>query len=114
MMRRRTHEQIVAKVRNFEYHRGYKSGYTDGLKAGYSAEWHDGYNEGARTQNAIDIMHRTVRTHRGVTSIGGLVDTLRVQDKLVEAKNAQIELLSNRVASLRSIIRTLEESDDDE
>lgn len=116
VVRWRTFQAHILKVRSQEYHRGYKSGHVDGVKAGHSAEWHDGYNQGTRTQNGVDILTRTVRMHDGkVTSIRGLLDTLRTYTMIVDAKDQQIELLQNRVASLQGIIRTIEaaEIDDD-
>ena len=86
-------EQYVFKLRSDEYHRG--------------------YNEGARIQNGIDIMTRTVRLHDGrVTSIRGLLNILRDTFGLMKLKDEQIELLQNRVASMQGIIELLTDEGD--
>ena len=111
VMRLRTFEAHVAKWRTNEYGRGYTAGHADGVVAGHSHEWHDGYNEGTRTQNAIDIMTRTVKTDDKVYTIRSLVEHMRGQNRIIVLKDKQIELLQNKVVSLQSIIRILDEPD---
>jgi hypothetical protein len=111
-MRSEKFKSYVFKLRNDEYHRGYKSGHTDGVIAGHSAQWHEGYNQGLRTQNAIDILNKTVSTSQGVMSIRRLVEHLRLYAQMVEAKDAQIALLQNRNASLQGIIEMLDSDDE--
>jgi hypothetical protein len=112
LMKMKTFAAYVMRVRSAEYHRGYNSGYTDGVKAGHSHEWHDGYNQGARQQNGLDILHRTVSFDGKVTTVLGMLDTLRTYARLVEAKDEQIELLYNRIASLVNIIEMLDSDDE--
>jgi hypothetical protein len=67
-----------------------------------------------RTQNAIDIMNRTVRLHDSrVTSIRGLLNILRDTFGLMKLKDEQIVLLQNKVASLQGIIQMLEQEVED-
>lgn len=119
IMRHKTFQAYVFRLRSNEYSRGYTSGHIDGVIAGHSAQWHDGYNQGTRTQNAVDIMTRTVRLHDGrVTSIRGLLNILRDTFGLMKLKDEQMVLLQNRIDSLQAIIRILDEDarerDDDE
>jgi hypothetical protein len=114
IMRNKTLQEYVFRLRSDEYKRGYTSGHIDGVIAGHSAQWHDGYNQGTRTQNAIDIMNRTVRLHDNrVTSIRGLLNILRDTVGLMKLKDEQIVLLQNKVASLQGIIQMLEQEVED-
>ena len=113
IVKHKTFEAYVLKLRSDEYNSGYRHGHVDGVNAGHSEQWHDGYNQGTKTQNAIDIMTRTVRLHDGrVTSIRGLLNILRDTFGLMKLKDEQIELLQNRVASMQGIIRILDIDDE--